>query len=137
MPLRSGSLVCDACWSTLFSSQSFHKAFAAKDLEKPSNHDGLTYTTQTWEEIDEMENKGCNWCDFLWYEIRFWYKHRTKRESPLPHEVFRVTVRFEKPNATEERILLRLVIENDWSPSYEVCCSAGMYHSTFALVSAV
>ncbi|KAF9466144.1 heterokaryon incompatibility protein-domain-containing protein [Collybia nuda] len=120
MPLRSGSLVCDACWGTLFTFDAFQTALSAKDSDSGPSR-GFSYTTQPWDQIEEGEEKGCNWCDFLWDEIRFWYKSKKKKESPEPEEKFNVIARFEN-HKEHQRVILRLIIENDWSPSYSVCC---------------
>lgn len=124
MPLRSGSLVCDACWGTLFAFDAFQSALSAKDSDPSNPSRGFSYTTQTWEQIEDGEERGCNWCDFLWDEIRFWYNHRKKKESPEPGEAFNVRVYFEK-QAAHQQLILRLVVENDWPPCYSVCCQPG------------
>lgn len=122
MGLRNGSLVCDHCSSTVFTFNSFQIAWAAKDSS--DSNAGFSYTTQTWQEIDDGENKGCNWCDVLWGEIPFWYKHRKKKEWPMPEETFEITVRFEKRDS-EDNIVLRVVVENDWASTYHVQCDPG------------
>ncbi|KAG2341855.1 HET-domain-containing protein, partial [Suillus weaverae] len=119
MGLRNGSLVCDYCSSTVFTFESFQVAWTAKDSSDPKA--GFSYTTQTWQEIDDGENKGCNWCDILWGEIPVWYQHRKKNESPPPEETFKITVRFEKRNS-EDDIVLKVMVEDDWPPRYQVQC---------------
>ncbi|KAG1726720.1 heterokaryon incompatibility protein-domain-containing protein [Suillus paluster] len=94
-------------------------AWAAKDSSDPKA--GFSYTTQTWQEIDDGENKGCNWCDILWGEIPVWYQNRKKKELPMPEETFKITVRFEKQNS-EDNIVLKVVVEDDWPPTYQVEC---------------
>jgi len=122
MGLRNGSFVCDHCSSTVFAAESFQVAWAAKDSSDP--HAGFSYTTQTWQEIDDGENKGCNWCDILWGEIPVWYQFRKKKEYPMPEETCKITVRFEKHDS-EEDIFLRVIVEDDWPSKYEVQCDAG------------
>ncbi|KAG2035011.1 heterokaryon incompatibility protein-domain-containing protein [Suillus americanus] len=119
MGLRNGSLVCDYCSNTVFTFEPFQIAWTAKDSSDPKA--GFSYTTQTWQEIDDGENKGCNWCDILWGEIPFWYQHRKKKETPMPEETFKITVRFEKRNS-EDDIVLKVMVEDDWSPRYQVRC---------------
>ncbi|OJA18951.1 hypothetical protein AZE42_09774 [Rhizopogon vesiculosus] len=119
MGLRNGSLVCDHCSSTVFAFESFQIAWAAKDSS--DSNAGFSYTTQTWEEIDVGENKGCNWCDILRGEIPFWYQHRKKKDCPMPEETFKITVRFQKQNS-EDHIVLRVIVEDDWPATYQVQC---------------
>ncbi|KAF8970212.1 heterokaryon incompatibility protein-domain-containing protein [Flammula alnicola] len=130
MPLRSGSLVCGHCQNKLFSYEPFQAALSPlihpKRDSSTSSSKGCSYTTQTWAEIEEGEDKGCNWCDYLWDEIPFWYKNKKKKELPEPEDTFQVTVRFEKSDV-RQRVLLRLIIEDDWAPGYDVCCSSGAY----------
>jgi len=121
MGLRNGSLVCDHCSSTVFAFESFQTAWAAKDSS--DSNAGFSYTTQTWQEIDDGENKGCNWCDILWGEILFWYQRNKKKDCPMPEETFKVTVRFQKRNS-EDHIVLRVTVE-DWSATYQVQCDPG------------
>ncbi|KAG2093767.1 heterokaryon incompatibility protein-domain-containing protein [Suillus cothurnatus] len=103
MGLRNGSLVCDYCSSTVFTFEPFQIAWTAKDSSDPKA--GFSYTTQTWQEIDDGENKGCNWCDILWGEIPVWYQKHKKKESPMPEETFKITVRFEKRNSEDDIVL--------------------------------
>ncbi|OAX34948.1 HET-domain-containing protein, partial [Rhizopogon vinicolor AM-OR11-026] len=111
MGLRNGSLVCDHCSSTVFEFESFQIAWAAKD--SLDSNAGFSYTTQTWQEIDVGENKGCNWCDILWGEIPVWYQRHKKKDCPMPEETFKITVRFQKRNS-EDHIVLRVIVEDDW-----------------------
>ncbi|KAG0700276.1 heterokaryon incompatibility protein-domain-containing protein [Suillus ampliporus] len=128
MGLRNGSLVCDYCSNTVFVFESFQIAWAAKDSSDPQA--GFSYTTQTWQDIDDGENKGCNWCDILWGEIPVWYQHRKKKELPMPEETFKITVRFEKRNS-EDNIVLRIIVEDDWPPTYQVQCNPDDHAAAF------
>ncbi|KAK0482392.1 heterokaryon incompatibility protein-domain-containing protein [Armillaria novae-zelandiae] len=44
-------LVCDRCWRTVFSADSFHTAWVAQFVSTSPESAGFSYTTPTWEEM--------------------------------------------------------------------------------------
>lgn len=75
------SLVCAACWNTLFRFESFQTARSSKRL-----YDGYSYNT-TWQKIHESAEEGCNWCSLL----------DRNRDNNLQNTV-RVTIGFRTKN---------------------------------------
>jgi hypothetical protein len=59
------SLVCQACWTSIFSYDGWQMVLAAKQVpDRTGFSRGYSYKT-TWEEIHERANSGCSWCRFL------------------------------------------------------------------------
>lgn len=60
------SLVCDACWSGIFSTDAWEAVLAAKPIpDQTGSSNGFTYKT-TWATIQTAADRdGCNWCRLL------------------------------------------------------------------------
>lgn len=62
----SNSLVCDACWNSIFSFDAWQTVIAA--THQPNRLSGYSkgycYST-TWEAIHASASAGCNWCQLL------------------------------------------------------------------------
>ena len=89
------SLVCAACSEAVFSYTSFQLALEDHDKEEDSPK-GLTYTTQSWEEIVKGDDNDCNLCGILRDKITEYngLGRNGKRGPPGPQETFQVTLRF-------------------------------------------
>lgn len=132
MVLRNGSLVCDICWTTLFDFNNFQEALGVCNLEKKDLSQGYVYTTQAWKDIDDGENSGCNWCDFLWGDILEYRKQRRDQhlrtdEWPDEDERWKVTVQFRKDKDPPCHMRLTTYIGDDHFPNtYEIHTTHGM-----------
>ncbi|TFK48919.1 HET-domain-containing protein [Heliocybe sulcata] len=59
------SLVCEACWNTIFSTAGWQAVLAAKEVPGRSGFSkGFSYKT-TWSAIQTSCANGCNWCRLL------------------------------------------------------------------------
>jgi hypothetical protein len=59
------SLACEACWSSIFSFDSWQTVLAAREQPRPYGYSkGYCYKT-TWEAIHASASSGCNWCQFI------------------------------------------------------------------------
>ncbi|PPQ97415.1 hypothetical protein CVT26_006799 [Gymnopilus dilepis] len=129
IPIQIRSLLCDRCWNEPFSFPNFQKALTSPE-ESDDRSRGYTYTTPSWKEIDEGENKGCNFCDFLWGDILEYRKsrrdqHLRTEEWPDDDETWRVTLRFGKREEYPHHTFMSTFIGEDMFPStYEVHTTA-------------
>ncbi|KAK0232012.1 heterokaryon incompatibility protein-domain-containing protein [Armillaria nabsnona] len=115
------SLVCESCWRTVFSVDSFHTAWVAQFVSTSPESAGFSYTTPAWEKMQHSIDLMCEWCDLVCEEIEFYYHHKTKtKEAPPADSTFQLRVRFMPRNniADGSIVTLQLVIENSWSPTY-------------------
>ncbi|KAF9235864.1 heterokaryon incompatibility protein-domain-containing protein [Melanogaster broomeanus] len=111
-----GSLVCDACSEAVFSYASFQ--LALEDHDKEDSPKGLTYRTQSWQEIVKGDNDDCNLCGILRDKITEYngLARNGKRGPPGP-ETFQVTLRFRGS-------VLRVKIDvTDFEYNYSVYCA--------------
>lgn len=62
----SNSLVCDACWNSIFTFDAWQTVIAATDQpNRPSGYSkGYCYNT-CWEAINASASAGCRWCQLL------------------------------------------------------------------------
>lgn len=62
----SKSLVCEACWNSIFSFDAWQTVMAATNQpNRPWGYSkGYCYTT-TWEAIHASASAGCSWCQLL------------------------------------------------------------------------
>lgn len=64
----SNSLVCDACWDSIFSFDAWQTVIAATDQPNVNRlcgySKGYCYNT-TWEAIHASASAGCSWCQLL------------------------------------------------------------------------
>lgn len=133
MGLRNGSLVCNNCWETVFKFSNFQQALEVLDLDGSDLSRGYTYNTPTWKEIDDGENAGCNWCDFLWGDILEYRKSRLDKhlrteDTPSDDETWKITVRFRRSKESPHNMTLHTYIGDDFFPNgYEVHTSNGMW----------
>lgn len=115
MDAKIESLVCNYCWSTLFSVDGFKAAW--------ESNSGYTYTTATWQEMERSINLLCGWCEILQEEITHYYHiTQSKRDSqgaiteeaetPPADAKFCFTIRFERHNSTMSPLCLKLSIGN-------------------------
>ncbi len=78
------SLVCQSCWSGLFSFDSWQTVLAAKQQPRQWGYSkGYCYTT-TWEAMHAPASSGCNWCQLLKHtkhaggEVEIWVAYDEK-----------------------------------------------------------
>ncbi|SJL12719.1 uncharacterized protein ARMOST_16150 [Armillaria ostoyae] len=121
-------LVCEPCWRTVFSADSFHTAWVAQFVSTSPESAGFSYTTPAWEEMQHSIDLMCEWCDLVCEEIEFYYHHKTKtKEAPPADSTFQLRVRFrqESGNIADGSIItLQLVVENSWPPVYLIHTAA-------------
>ncbi|KDR79282.1 hypothetical protein GALMADRAFT_208711 [Galerina marginata CBS 339.88] len=132
IPPHIQSLLCSACWNTLFSFSSFQAAQtspppASDTPEASANRTrGFSYTTQPWAAIVDGEGRGCNWCDILWSNILEYRKgrrdqHLRTEEWPEDDESWLFTIRLEKRKEPPGHMMLNIFIGEDMFPNtYEV-----------------
>ncbi len=139
-------LVCETCWRTVFSADSFHRAWIARPEPFHSESAGFTYTTPTWRQMQRQRCRHlikfryqCQWCKIVCKEIKnhcFQHIYNIEVDTlrlPPKHKRFKLRVRF----IQEERsnvITLQLVVENVWDPTFQVHAAAGMPDHTHAFV---
>ncbi|KAK0482663.1 heterokaryon incompatibility protein-domain-containing protein [Armillaria novae-zelandiae] len=82
--------VCDNCWRTVFSIQSFHIAWSAKSAPPRSKSAGFSYTSPTWAEMQHsIDSMQCRWCGIVSRMIMNHYF------SPPPNsKTFQLRIRF-------------------------------------------
>ncbi|KAL6800567.1 heterokaryon incompatibility domain-containing protein [Trichoderma sp. SZMC 28012] len=129
-------LVCDYCWSTLFSVEGFKAAWESSLSGDTEPGLGYTYTTATWQEIERSINFMCSWCEILQEEISHYY-HITKSErdawgaitnyagEPPPDARFRCTIRFGRHTSSGSLPTLDIFIGKFKCPSKTVYAEPG------------
>lgn len=112
--------ICAPCRSRFFNFSAFRTAFSAKDFPNHEREHALSYITQPWHQIEEGEDRLCNWCDILWDEIldfRRSYLNQSKRTKEMPRqdEMWKMTIWFQKKETDERpsRVNLRYIIEDE------------------------
>ncbi|KAF9484251.1 HET-domain-containing protein [Pholiota conissans] len=118
--LHNRALLCDLCWKTPFSIADFQSALAPDTSEK--RFQGFSYTTQTWKEIEDGENRGCNWCDIIWGDILEYRKSRRDQslrteEMPEENERWKVTMKFTRQKEYPHYMTLTTYLGEDMFPS--------------------
>ncbi|KAJ6487832.1 heterokaryon incompatibility protein-domain-containing protein [Mycena sanguinolenta] len=109
-------LICKTCWATVFSDESFDIIWRSGLTAST----GLMYQTQSWADMQESIEHMCEWCDLVCENILAHYQHRKRTNKPPPnHATFSVTVSMERRTA-DSPLCLRLCIENDWKPRWDV-----------------
>ncbi|PNP40945.1 hypothetical protein TGAMA5MH_06811 [Trichoderma gamsii] len=115
------SLVCDYCWSTLFSVDGFKTAWESSSSTDMESNPGYTYTTATWQEMERSANFLCGWCELLQEEITHYYHiTQSKRDSrgaiteeagtPPANARFCFTIRFGKHNSPASPLCVQISI---------------------------
>ncbi|KAK0482664.1 heterokaryon incompatibility protein-domain-containing protein [Armillaria novae-zelandiae] len=113
--------VCDSCWRTVFSIQSFHIAWSAKDAPPRSKSAGFSYISPTWTEMQHsIDFMQCGWCSIVTQMIMdryFW-------TAPPPNSrTFQVRIRF------SQRSNIADVGGGDGGPSVHVDPATHLYLS--------
>ncbi|KAL7905426.1 heterokaryon incompatibility domain-containing protein [Trichoderma velutinum] len=136
MDAQIRSLVCDYCWSTLFSVEGFKAAWQSSLSGDTEPGLGYTYTTATWQEMERSINFMCGWCEILHEEITHYY-HITKSErdsrgaitkdagEPPADARFCLTIRFRRHTSSTPPLRLEISIGKFQCPSPMVYAESG------------
>ncbi|KAL7958577.1 heterokaryon incompatibility domain-containing protein [Trichoderma compactum] len=129
-------LVCDYCWSTLFSVEGFKAAWESSLSGDTEPGLGYTYTTATWEEMKRSINFLCGWCEILSEEIPHYY-HVTKSErdaqgaitkyagEPPADARFCFTIRFGRHSSLGSHLIVEMSIGSHKCASQRVYAESG------------
>lgn len=92
-------LVCETCWSTVFSVESFRIAWEALPENFYSRSAGFSYTTPTWGQIQRQQRRHliefrhrCEWCKIVCELIE---KTRPRRQPPKD-KMYQLRVRLDQ-----------------------------------------
>ncbi|KAK0223672.1 heterokaryon incompatibility protein-domain-containing protein [Armillaria fumosa] len=117
LPPKIQRLVCETCWQTFFSADTFRTAWAT--LVKPNRYDWsawFTWVTPTWRQIQRQRCRHllkngyqCQWCKLVCKEVKSFYKYHKIQKRPPKNKKFTLLLRFEEDN--EGVIVLLLSIE--------------------------
>lgn len=121
------SLVCKACWNTLFAFDSFQTAWCAMEPL-----DGFLYSV-TWKDLVNSVNKKCNWCKLLVEHIQEYVSFEGRKDPLDSRDMFKIRVRFvsSKPRSLVEKPVGRntidLEINDTYIQRYQVHAAPGTY----------
>lgn len=136
MDAQIRSLVCDYCWSTLFSVEGFKAAWESSLSGDTEPDLGYTYTTATWQEMKRSINFMCGFCEILHGEFTHYY-HITKSErdpwgaltkyagEPPADARFYFTIHFRRYSSSTPPLCLDISIGKFQCPSPIVYAESG------------
>ncbi|SJL14841.1 uncharacterized protein ARMOST_18313 [Armillaria ostoyae] len=127
-PTEIHNLVCETCWHTIFSPDSFHTAWVSHSEPVFSESAGFSYTTPTWGQMQRQRRRHwstsqyqCQWCTLLCREVeRFRDIYENTTRPPSKERKFQVEVRFAQESELEDTVSLLLVIDNTWKPIFQI-----------------
>jgi hypothetical protein len=102
------SLVCETCWSGVFSFDSWQAVLTAREQPRQWGYSkGYCYIT-TWEAIHASASSGCNWCQFISHskytqgEVEIWVAYDEDADC-TPAGTKQLTVKLEGSGAFSSR----------------------------------
>ena len=102
------SLVCETCWSGVFSFDSWQTVLTAREQPRQWGYSkGYCYIT-TWEAIHASASLGCNWCQFISHskytqgEVEIWVAYDEDADC-TPAGTKQLTVKLEGSGAFSSR----------------------------------
>ncbi|PBK76140.1 HET-domain-containing protein [Armillaria solidipes] len=126
LPPEIQRLVCETCWQTFFSADTFRTAWAT--LVKLDRYDWsawFTWVTPTWRQIQRQRCQHllkngyqCQWCKLVCKEVKSFYKYHKIQRRPPKNKKFTLLLRFEEDN--EGVIVLLLAIEKMWKSTFRL-----------------
>ncbi|KAK0215957.1 heterokaryon incompatibility protein-domain-containing protein [Armillaria nabsnona] len=117
--IHNRDLVCETCWHTLFSSDSFHTAWVSQSETIFSESADFSYTTPTWGQMQRRAT--CQWCTLLRREVeRYRDIYENTTQPPPKKRKFQVGMRFARESELDDSVTLLLVIDNTWKTIFQV-----------------
>ncbi|KAK0502566.1 heterokaryon incompatibility protein-domain-containing protein [Armillaria luteobubalina] len=118
VPPEIHNLVCETCWHTFFSPDSFHTAWASQYEPIFSESAHFSYITLTWGQIQQTT---CHWCTLLCREVKMFqdiYENTT--QTPSKKRKFQVGLRFAQESELDDTVTLLLVIDDTWKTVFQI-----------------
>ncbi|PBK66881.1 HET-domain-containing protein [Armillaria solidipes] len=91
VPPEIRKLVCQNCWSTVFTTQAFHTAWEARHEHTYSESAGFSYSTPTWAQIKRQRHRHwmkfryqCQWCKLVCWNVKSHYNPYSFQNNRRP-----------------------------------------------------
>ncbi|KAK0502226.1 heterokaryon incompatibility protein-domain-containing protein [Armillaria luteobubalina] len=103
VPLEIRKLICQNCWSTVFTTQALRTAWDARHEDINLESTGFSYTAPTWAQIKCQRREHwmkfryqCQWCKLVCRNVKSHYNPYSfqKYRRPPKNKMFKMRVRF-------------------------------------------